>query len=166
MTRPHRGPALIAWFALALMVLPSVPAQASHYRLVSGFSLVTEPERVAFKVEKIRTTQALLKATGKRAARRTLAKSTGISFARLTELATQCDLLRIPGLGPSAVRLLQAARVRHTAGLRHTSAAPLHGKLKAVKARLGLAQVVPQVAELQGWISHAKKLRTVLEGVR
>jgi len=166
MTRSHRESALVAGFALVLMVLSSVPARASHYRLVSGFPLITEPERVAFKNEKIRTTQALLKATGKRAARRALAKSTGISLPRLTELATQCDLLRVPGLGPSAVRLLQAARVRHTAGLRHSSASQLHGKLKAVKARLGLAQVVPQTAELQGWISHAKKLRTVLEGVR
>lgn len=166
MTRSRRASALIAGCALTLLALHAAPAWASHYRLVSGFSLVTEPERVSLKRVKVRTTKALLDATAKRASRRALAKSTDISFARLTELATQCDLLRIRGLGPAGVRLLQAARVRHTPGLRRAGASQLHQKLKAVKATLGLGQVVPEVTEIQGWIAQAKKLRTLLEGVR
>ncbi len=152
--------------AFLVLVLVTGPAMASHYRLNPGFSLISEPERKALKKAGIQTTSQLLNKTNKRAARRTLSKSTGLSVPRLTELATQCDLLRIKGLGPSAVRLLQAARVRHTAALKHTSAASLHGRLEAVKKTLDSPQVVPDTSELKDWIAQAKKLRKVLEGVR
>ena len=119
MKRLDRGSALVAGLVLLLVAVASAPVLASHYRLSPGFSLVTEPERKALKSEGVRTTSALLKATGKRKARRALSKATGVSFARLTELATQCDLLRIKGLGPTAVRLLQAARVKRLDKFRH-----------------------------------------------
>jgi len=165
-TKVHRATTVAAGLALFVATLAGGPSWASHYRLAPGFSLITEPERATLKKAKVQTTAALLEATAKRATRRALSKSTGISFARLTELATQCDLLRIKGLGPSAVRLLQAARVRHTSALRHASAGSLHGQLEAIKATLGLPQVVPDTAELTNWIGQAKKLRRVLEGVR
>jgi hypothetical protein len=168
MSRLGRGPTFAAGSVLAwvLIVASPAPAHASHYRLVHGFSLVTEPERAALKGADVQTTVALLDATAKRTPRRALSKTTGISFARLTELATQCDLLRVKGLGPSAVRLLQAARVRHTGSLRHAAAANLHARFEAIKSTLGLPQIVPDQGEIQGWIGQAKKLRSVLEGVR
>ena len=127
---------------------------------------MTEPERKALAKAGIQTTAELLKATAKRKARKALSKRSGVPNARLSELAAQCDLLRVKGLGPSAVRLLQAANIKHVASLRHTGAKALHGKLEAIKATLNLPLVVPDVAELSGWIAQARKLPRVLEGAR
>jgi hypothetical protein len=134
--------------------------------LAAGFELVTDAERTAFKRAHILTTAQLLGATAKRRSRRALAKKTRLTFTRLTALAEQCDLLRIKGLGPSGVRLIQAARIGHVASLKLASASTLHAKLETLKSTLALPQVVPTVAELSGWIAQAKRLPRVLEGPR
>ncbi|MGB0591259.1 MAG: DUF4332 domain-containing protein [Myxococcota bacterium] len=158
-----RAPLALASLFVLLM---ASSASASHYRLSSGFELVTDAERMALKGAKIHTTADLLQATAKKRARRTLAKKTRISLKRLTALAQQCDLLRIKGLGPSGVRLLQAAKVMHVAALKGGNAKALHSKLQTLKSTLALPHVVPSAAELAAWISQAKGLKRILEGVR
>ncbi len=150
---------------LSLGLLPASTASASHYRLaVSG--LLSGAEIKALTAHEVRTTRALFDRAAPIAGRRGLARKSGISFARLTELATQCDLLRIEGVGPSVVRLLQAAGVRHAADLRAAGPSALHQKLVATNNTHKLMEVVPDARNLAGWISQAKSLPKVLEGVR
>lgn len=140
-------------------------ALASHYRLgVSG--LLSTSEIAALAKRDVRTTKALFESAAAIGDRRALARKSGLSFARLTELATQCDLLRIEGVGPSVVRLLQAAGIRHAADLRAAGPSALHQRLVATNNTHKLMEVVPDARNLAGWISQAKSLPKVLEGVR
>jgi hypothetical protein len=162
MSKRPRAPFALASLLVLLALLAASSVSASHYRLAKGFELVTESERKALKRANIATTAQLLKATAKKRGRRALAKSTKLPVKRLKELATQCDLLRIKGLGPSAVRLLQAARVKDVTALKRTQAQTLHNTLQTLKS----TRVVPTAAELAEWIAQAKTLRRVLEGTR
>ena len=144
----------------------SPEASASHYRISPGFELVTKAERATLAKAGVTTTAQLLKATAKRSARKAFAKKTGLALKRLAELARQCDLLRVKGLGPSGVRLLQAAKLPDVAALKGASAKALHAKLETLKATLNLPHVVPTSAELSSWITQAKALPRILEGAR
>lgn len=159
------GCRLTAVAALLLVVALAPAAAASHYRLPAG-GLVSESEERSLVDQSIDTTEALLAHTASLKARRALSKATGLSYARLTELATQCDLLRVRGIGPSVVRLLQAAGTRHAAALRQASPDGLAVKIKAANAVHRIMEVLPDVASLSDWIAQARELPKVLEGVR
>jgi predicted flap endonuclease-1-like 5' DNA nuclease len=150
---------------LAVLVLTGPDARASHYRLGSS-GLLTGAELEALAPQDVHTTLELFRRTAALADRRTLARKSGLSFARLTELATQCDLLRIEGVGPSVVRLLQAAGVRHAADLRRARPKALYAVLVATNNTHRVMEVVPDERNLSGWIAQAKGLPKVLEGVR
>jgi predicted flap endonuclease-1-like 5' DNA nuclease len=155
----------MAIFVLLLIAAIAPTAQASHYRLPAG-GLVSESEERSLVQHSVDTTEALLSKTASLKARRALSKATGLSYARLTELATQCDLLRVRGIGPSVVRLLQAAGTRHAAALRQASPDVLATKIKAANAVHGIMEVLPDIASLTDWIAQARELPKVLEGVR
>lgn len=140
-------------------------ARASHYRLPAA-GLVTKAETKSLSSAGVGTTKALLDGTAKVRSRRRLAKKTRISYARLTELATQCDLLRVAGLGPTMVRLLQASGIRHSGTLRQARASGLRGKMAAANQVHKIADVLPAVESIQAWINSARGLRKLLEGVR
>ncbi|MEZ4269166.1 MAG: DUF4332 domain-containing protein [Myxococcota bacterium] len=140
-------------------------AEASHYRLPAG-GLVSESEERSLVENSVDSTEALLTHTASLKARRALATATGLSYARLTELATQCDLLRIRGVGPSVVRLLQAAGTRHAAALRQARPEVLAAKIKAANSVHNIMEVLPDIASLTDWIAQARELPKVLEGVR
>ena len=96
----------------------------------------------------------------------TLARATGISAARLHQLAEQCDLLRVTGLGPSAVQLLNAAKILDTTELGRANAGVVHATLEALKSTSGLPKVAPARAEVERWVRHARSLRPLLEEPR
>lgn len=165
---PTRGRVVLhaaAAVLLAALVCSGLEAHASHYRLGSS-GLLTGAELDALAPQEVHTTLELFRRSAALADRRILARKSGISFARLTELATQCDLLRIEGVGPSVVRLLQAAGVRHAADLRRARPKVLHAKLVATNNTHRVMEVVPDERNLSGWIAQAKGLPKVLEGVR
>ncbi len=159
---PRRAMALSVFLVVAAL---APAALASHYRLPAG-GLVSESEERSLVEHSVDTTEALLANTASLKARRALSKATGLSYARLTELATQCDLLRVRGIGPSVVRLLQAAGTRHAAALRQANPEVLASKIKAANAAHGIMEVLPDVASLTQWIAQARELPKVLEGVR
>lgn len=150
---------------LALLVATS-SAWAGHYRLSGDLGLLKPGESAGLRDAGIKTTHALLDATASKSARRATAKSSGLSYARLGELAAQCDLLRLRGVGPSAVLLLQRAGVQHSGSLARQAAVALHSKVKRAQEGRGSAGVVPGVPELSDWIGQAKRLPKVLEGIR
>ena len=163
---PRYLPILVAGLAVALSAISSTPTMASHYRLSSSFSLLAKGEFSALQAAEIRTTEALLKATAKRRGRATLARATGIPAIRLHQLAEQCDLLRVTGLGPSAVQLLNAAKILDTTELGRANAGVVHARLEALKSTSGLPKVAPTRAEVERWVRHARSLRPLLEGAR
>jgi predicted RecB family nuclease len=67
----------------------------------------------------IRTTEALLKATGNVKRRKELAAKTGISEQQLLEWASIADYMRIPGMGNAKAGLLRAAGITTTRELAH-----------------------------------------------
>jgi predicted flap endonuclease-1-like 5' DNA nuclease len=161
------------WHLMMMCVLGSgivasipLPCHASHYRLTRSLNLLSESERRSMDDAQIKTTQDLLEASAKVKDRRHLSKTTGLSFARLTELATQCDLLRISGVGPKAVRLLQAAGIRHSTHMRQADAEAIYEKIKSINQNHRLTEVIPQVKELSSWIRQARSIPKLLEGVR
>jgi len=154
-----------ALLAVALTVTLSGPALASHYRLPVE-NLVTDTEATAFGKAGIQTTQALLEQIAKVDARQKLAAKSGLTFARLSALAAQVDLLRIEGVGPSMVRLLQAAGVHHTRDLKGASPSDLRDKMKVANDVQQIAPVLPQEDVLRDWIAQASRLSQVVEGLQ
>jgi len=157
------GVALLG-LALGLTAAPQA-ARASHYRLATS-GLVSRVELTALEGAGVKTTADLLERTAPRRARRRLVRVTKLSSARLTELATQCDLLRVRGVGPTMVRLLQASGVRHTGLLSKTTAAALRAKMAAANKLYRVTEVLPDEATVGDWIAQARALPRLLEGVR
>jgi len=135
---------------------------ASHYDLVD-VDLVTVQERQALARAGIEATDALLRATATRRGRRALARRTGLTPARVLELARMADLLRIEGIGPRMVRLLTAAGVPDTARLVAQDPEALHRKLVDTNDRLHLAGLVPPADMLAAWMKRARELGQVLQ---
>lgn len=156
---------LLGLSLLCLLCLLSQAALASHYRLPAS-GIATKAETGSLAKQDIRTTQALLKATAKSEVRRTLGKVTGISFERLTELASLCDLLRVDGLGPSIARLMRLSDVADSGVLRRQSANSLLARMRAANATHGIMEVLPSELTLASWIKSAAGLPKLLEGKR
>lgn len=159
-----RAFALVALATSACLVV-SAPAHASHYRLPVD-NLITQAETDALKKAGIETTLALLDAIGSTAGREQVAMKSGLTFARLTTIAAQVDLLRVNGLGPSMVRLLQAGGIRHARDLAGAGTADLHARLVAANGVHRIAPVLPSEGILADWIAQAKALKSVVEGLQ
>lgn len=150
--------------ATALTLSLSGATLASHYRLPVE-NLVSDAETSALGKAGIQTTLALLDQIAKVDGRQKLAAKSGLTFARLSALAAQVDLLRVEGIGPSMVRLLQAAGVQHTQHLKGASPAALREKMKVANDVHQLAPVLPQEDVLRDWIGQANRLSQVIEGI-
>ncbi|MFO0750646.1 MAG: DUF4332 domain-containing protein [Myxococcota bacterium] len=153
--------------ALSLaMLLGSAPlAVASHYRLPVE-NLVNDAETSALGKAGVATTAALLDQVAQVQSRQKLAAKTGLTFVRLSTLASQVDLLRVSGLGPSMVLLLQAAGVKHTRDLKASSPADLREKMRVANDVQNLAPVIPQEDVIRDWIAQASQLPQVVEGLK
>ena len=158
-------PARALLVAVAIVAALATIAQASHYRLpADGF--VSDDEYAALKTAMVLTTSDLLQRAARVTDREALARVTGIPLARLTTLACQVDLLRVKGLGPSMVRLLQTAGVRHTRDLAAAGPGELLDRLRAANSIHNIAPVLPQPEVLEDWIAQAAKLEWLLEGTQ
>lgn len=149
----------------ALTVVATSGAHASHYRLPAD-GLVTGEEHAALKRARVQTTLDLLRRAARVGDREDLARESGLPLARLTTLVCQADLLRVKGLGPSMVRLLQTAGIRHTRDLKATEPDGLLERLRAANSIHNIAPVLPQREILEDWIDQAKKLDWMLEGTQ
>lgn len=156
---------ILSAIGLVAVLGSSSVAQASHYRLPVE-NLVSEVETTALGKAGVDTTLVLLDKIAKVTARQALAAKTGLTFARLSTLASQVDLLRVGGVGPSMVRLLQAAGIRHTRDLKAASPAALRDKMRVANDVQGLTPVVPQEDVVRDWITQAAGLPQVVEGLQ
>ena len=120
-------------------------------------------ELAALEAQGISDTKSLLARTVRLASRKALAKATRLPQQRLTELAEQCDLLRVSGLGPTMMRLMRASAVRHSGELARRDPGALAAKMRQVNAARGLSEVVPGRDVLSDWISQARRMPRMLE---
>ena len=107
----------------------------------------------------IRTTDALLEATGTVKGRKALAAKTGISEQQLLEWANVSDYMRIPGMGKAKVELMRAAGVTTVRELAHRNPTRLAQSMKEVNVRRKLVRVLPSEKSVQQLIAQARKLQ-------
>lgn len=145
-------------------VLGAGGAQASHYRLpVENF--IGQAETDLLLKAGIKTTLGLLDEVKTPAQRKRVASLTGLAAERVEALACQADLLRIDGVGPTMVRLLNAAGVKHSRALGAESAGALRERMKAVNLAQKIANVVPQEGQLAAWVAAARRQGPAIEGL-
>jgi predicted flap endonuclease-1-like 5' DNA nuclease len=109
------------------------------------------------------TCETFLSAAGTPAGRRQLAEQTGMDHNIILELANRADLSRINGIGRVFSDLLEdlgVDTVKELAGRRPEN---LHAKMVEVNSTLKDSKRVPTAMQVEGWVSQAKALPTVLQ---
>ena len=151
--------------ALACCMAFGATSWGSHYRL-PAHGLVNDVELRALKGAGIQTTKALLSAAATRTQRARLVKATAIPRDRVVTLATQCDLLRVQGVGPTVVKLLQASGIRDTGALGRSEAEGLLGAMRKANGKERLIETLPDAKTVAFWIVQAKRLKPVLQDLQ
>lgn len=106
----------------------------------------------------ISTTQALLERGASPQGRQEVAEMSGISEKLILEWVNRADLFRIKGVGEEYSDLLENAGVDTVVELAQRNAANLFEKMVAVNHQKKLVRKLPTLAQVEGWISQAKKL--------
>lgn len=149
--------------ALACSLLFAVPAAASPYPLENVPTIVSAADAAKLAKAGIKTSDDLLAKAAKAKDRKVLAKSSGLKPADLLGLARRADLLRISGVGPEMVLLLEAAGIRTAAELGKKEPAALMKAVDEANASKKLSAKPPTEPQLQFWIAEAKKLQGGVE---
>jgi len=151
---------LAAGLALAIV---AGPAQASHYAVGDIPSLISAADAAKLAKAGVSTTEELLQKAAKAKDRQTLAKASGLSTATVLAMARRCDLLRIKGIGPEMVLLLEAAGVKTSAELSKKEPAALTAATDQANKAKCITEKPPTEPQFQEWISQAKNLPPVLD---
>lgn len=149
---------------LALLMLAVGPAEASHYRLPAD-GLVTAKEHRMLEANGLSTTDKVLEYAATTSGRKKLSRYSKIPVPRIVEIVTQCDLLRVDGVGPSMARVLQAAGVRDTGPLSEADAKGLRKAMAKANRTGKLTKVLPDVKTIASWITQAKRMPRLLKGL-
>lgn len=165
---PRRHRVLLATLVSTFLAVPVAlggSAEASHYSFanISDPAFLTRAERRVLARAGILDTAMLLKWTASASRRRWLSEQTALAPERIEALATQCDLLRIEGIGPSVLVVLQKAGIRDSRALARADAAELLTHLRVAARGTSMAQKLPQTDTLATWIDTAHRLRPVLD---
>ena len=111
----------------------------------------------------IGSTTTLLRKGSSRRGRKEIAKASGVTVKRILEWVNRADLFRVRGIGEEYSDLLETCGVDTVPELAQRNAAHLREKMENVNARKHLVRRLPAKPEIQRWISHAKKLKRVVE---
>jgi len=161
--------ALAATIALVLTVgvvatvtvTAGTPAHASHYALVHA-DFVSAAERRALSRAGILDTEVPLGWLTTPKKRAWVERETGIALERLEAIATQCDLLRVPGFGPTMVGPLQKSGIRDSEALGWADPQELLERLRVATRGTALAKRLPDISTVAAWVTEARRLRPVL----
>ena len=159
-----RASALGCLLLVGSLGLPA-DSHASHYRL-GTVGLLYAKEVRQLSAAGIHTTKELLDGAATSRQRARLARKTKIKTLRITLLATQCDLLRIDGVGPTMVRLFQASGYQHTASLRRKTPQAVWKNLVAANQVHRILPQPPAKALVGKWVRAAAASAVVLKGVK
>jgi len=142
-----------AWLVASLALASSYPLE----------EILDKAAAEKLAKEEVKTTDDLLAKGAKPAELKALARATQLPLAQLTTWTKMCDLVRIKGVGPEMVRLLNAGKVSTVKQLRAQKAAPLHKKLIKANDKQKITQKPPSEDQVDSWIEQAKKLPLVLK---
>ena len=148
---------LVSCIVLAGSMLIAQPVWASHYDLASvdvvEEALVTKLEHAG-----IRTTEDLWNKTKTTRAVAQLARKVGVSKAKVKDWHDFCDLLRIKGVGPKVVRVLQLTGVQRIADMAAQDPAKLTAQLKTTNTQYQILGKLPDEASMRDWIEQARQM--------
>lgn len=151
-----------ACFLATLCLWQPLSASASHYSLPQ-VDFVSSAERKLLANAQIFNTEVLLEWTATEAKRLWLQSQTKWSEGRLKALAARCDLLRIPGIGPTAAEALQRSEVLDTRDLANQVPDELLKKIKDGTRGTPFATRLPALDTLATWIIAAQRLPVILD---
>ncbi len=154
------GTTVVVFGVSFLLVAPA--AHASHYALSEVSRLVSPGDTEKLHKAGVDTTEQLLEKAAKAPDRKALAKASGLTAPTLTALVKRCDLLRIKGIGPEMVLLLEASGVKSVQDLAKREAAGLATAVDTANKAKKISEKLPTEPQLGDWIDHAKKLPPVL----
>ena len=162
-TLTRLGLALGVTLALAFGPL-SGSARASHYAVGDIPTLISADDAARLTKAGVATTEDLLAKGAKAKDRKALVKSSGLKAAAVTDMVRRADLLRIKGIGPEMVLLLEASGVKTIAELAKKEAPALTTAADAANKAKKITEKPPTEPQFQDWIDQAKKLPAVVEG--
>lgn len=148
---------------LALHLLAGT-ASASHYAVGEVPTLIRAADAAKLTKAGVVTTEDLLQKAAKPKDRKALAKAAGLSGGALMDLARRCDLLRIKGVGPEMVLLLEASGIKTVADLAKQEAPALTASANQANKAKKITEKPPTEPQFQDWIDQAKQLPAVIEG--
>lgn len=148
---------------LGLVGMSEQAAMASHYAVTDIPSLISGGDADKLKKAGVATTEELLSHAAKPKDRKALARASGLSGPAVLGLARRCDLLRIKGVGPEMVLLLEAAKVLSIADLAKKDPAALTTAADAANKVKKITEKPPTEPQFEDWIGQAKLLPPVLE---
>ena len=148
---------------LALHLLAGT-ASASHYAVGEVPTLIRAADAAKLTKAGVMTTEDLLRKAAKPKDRKALAKTAGLSGGALMDLARRCDLLRIKGVGPEMVLLLEASGIKTVADLAKQEAPALTASADKANKAKKITEKPPTEPQFQDWIDQAKQLPAVIEG--
>jgi len=111
----------------------------------------------------VRSTDALLKQGATPAGRKEIAKKAGISDALILEWVNHVDLYRIKGVASEYSDLLEEAGVDTVVELAQRKGSNLFAKMTEVNTKKKLVRKLPTEAQVENWVSQAKKLPRVIK---
>ena len=139
-------------------------ALASHYAVGDVPTLISAADAEKLKKGGVSTTEEMLLKAAKPKDRKALAKASGLPAATIMSIARRCELLRIKGIGPEMVLLLEAAGVKTSADLAKKTAPTLTTEADAANKAKKITEKPPTEPQFEDWITQAKALPTVIEG--
>lgn len=110
------------------------------------------------KDQGITTADALLSAGRTPAARRALAKATGIQEINLFKWVNYADLSRVEGLDPELTGLLEEVGITTLLDLRGRSPFNLHSKLVSSNREHQIVDMVPDMMKVVDMVNNAKAM--------
>ncbi|MBU6119784.1 DUF4332 domain-containing protein [Hymenobacter siberiensis] len=110
------------------------------------------------KEQGITTADALLSAGRTPAARRALAKATGIQEINLFKWVNYADLSRVDGLDPELTGLLEEVGITTLLDLRGRSPFSLHSKLVSTNHEHHIVNMVPDMMKVVDMVNNAKAM--------
>jgi len=149
---------------LALALAHEGTALASHYAVGDVPTLISAADADKLKKGGVSTTEEMLAKAAKAKDRKALAKASGLPAATVLNIANRCDLLRVKGIGPEMVLLLEAAGVKTTAELAKKDPAALNTAADAANKAKKITEKPPTEPQFKDWIDQAKALPPVIEG--
>jgi predicted flap endonuclease-1-like 5' DNA nuclease len=155
---------LFAAITSLTLALSQGSAFASHYAVGDVPTLIKAADAEKLKKGGVTTTEEMLAKSATAKDRKALAKASGLSAATITTIAKRCDLLRIKGVGPEMVLLLEAAGVKTAADLAKKDPAALTAESDAANKAKKITEKPPTEPQFKDWIDQAKALPAAVEG--